>query len=179
MTEILTAPVIETERLVLRAYRRGDFDAYCAMMARPGVYRHLGPPLESRSQLWEKFLRGPGFWPVLGYGFWVAERRSDGAMIGNLGFGEFERGTEPPLPDLPEMGWVFDDAVHGQGYAGEALAAVLRWGDMALDTAGTCCIISPENRPSLRLADRHGFQAIGETVHHGDRVIILTRSQGG
>ena len=36
-------------------------------------------------------------------------------------------------------------------------------------------IIAPANAPSLKLADKLGFERIDETTYHGDTTIVLKR----
>lgn len=171
----MIAPRLETERLILRGFTQGDFAAYWATMRDPQTMHYLGGPIESRATAWEKFLRAPGFWALLGYGLWAVERKADGAVIGQIGYGDFKRDMSPPLPDLPEMAWLLDSKAHGQGYASEALAAVLAWGDVHL-SRDVQCIISPDNDASLRLAANHGFTEIRRSPYKDATVIVLGRS---
>jgi RimJ/RimL family protein N-acetyltransferase len=170
----MIAPRIETERLILREFRREDFDAFCAMMTDPEVTRHLGGTLD-RAAAWEKFVRSPGFWVLLGYGLWIVEEKESGRIAGNVGFGHFCRAIDPPLPDIPEGAWVLDKWAHGKGFASEALAAVLDWGDANLPNRGYCCIIAPENAPSIRLANRFGFAETRRAMFHGEETVVLER----
>ncbi|MEM1132667.1 MAG: GNAT family N-acetyltransferase [Pseudomonadota bacterium] len=178
------APRITTERLILRSFQRDDFDTFCATRAKPEVMQHIASKPFTRSQLWEKFLRGPGLWSLAGYGVWAIERREDGRLIGEVGFADYQRDLEPPLPGQgasaeeaiwPEASWLLDSDAHGKGYASEALAAALAWADTALQTP-IICIISPSNKASLRLAARHGFLVVGHRVHKGDPVIVFQRN---
>src|SRR5687768_17843040 len=84
------APVLETPRLRLRGFRASDLDPQWATMTDPEVVRHLGGPA-SREETWRKILGSPGLWALLGYGYWVAERREDGAYLGQIGFADFKR----------------------------------------------------------------------------------------
>ena len=45
------APVIETERLILRQHRQGDFEPYAAFYAHPTAPRYIGGP-RSRADAW-------------------------------------------------------------------------------------------------------------------------------
>lgn len=177
---IIAAPTIETERLILRAFKREDFDAIYAIGADAETTRYMGGAVEDRALAWEKFLRGTGFWAVLGYGLWVAERKSDGTVLGQIGYGDFMRNIDPPLADISEMAWVLGNAARdssgkGLGYGSEALSAVLAWGAAHLSAARVQCIISPENIPSLRLAKRHGFVEVRTGEYKGDRTMVLER----
>jgi RimJ/RimL family protein N-acetyltransferase len=175
MTKHLVAPTLETERLWLRGFHSSDFDSVYAWMRDPIVSRYLGGAIESRAVAWEKFLRGPAFWVLFGYGLWAAVRKSDGAMIGQIGFGEFAREITPPLPDIPEMAWIFASDSMGQGYGSEALAAVLAWGDAHLGGRFQC-IISPENEASMRLANKFGFVEVRRPDYKCEPIAILERA---
>ena len=173
----MDAPLITTDRLILRAQTLADFDAAYAAGQDERVHRYIGGPL-TRAQAWEKFLRGPGFWSLLGYGLWTIEEQASGAYVGQIGFGRFEREIDPPLPAIPEGAWVFGPDFHGKGYGGEALAAALRWADAQLNSK-LCCIIAPENEPSLRLAARHGFAETRRADYHGSATVVLERPAPG
>jgi len=171
-----TAPVIETDRLILREFRREDFDSFAAMLGNGAVTEYLGGTIEDRAQSWEKFLRGPGFWALLGYGLWTVEEKETGRIAGNVGFGAFERAIDPPLPDVPEAAWVLDAWAHGKGYGGEAVGAALDWADDQLDFDSQVCIISPGNAPSIGLAQKFGFQQVREAPFKGDPILIFERA---
>ncbi len=184
---MIEAPTLRTERLILRGYRREDFDAIYTIGADPEITRYIGGAIVSRSTAWEKFLRGPAMWPMLGYGMWIVERNSDRAVLGQIGFADFMRDMDPPLADVPEMAWVLGGGVLGgggaatslgQGYGSEALAAVLAWGDVNLQAAKFQCIIAPQNIPSLRLAARFGFAEIRRTEYKDGEVVVLERPSG-
>jgi RimJ/RimL family protein N-acetyltransferase len=174
MTQPIVAPLLETERLLLRPFHADDFDSVFDWMRDPVVSRYLGGAIESRSVAWEKFLRGPAFWVLFGYGLWAVERKKDGAVIGQIGFGEFVREITPPLPDIPEMAWIFAGEALGQGYGTEALAAVLAWGDAYLGGRFQC-IISPQNEASMRLAARFGFAEVRRPDFKGEPIAVLER----
>ncbi len=180
---MIEAPTLHTDRLILRGYQREDFEAIYTIGADADITRLMGGPIVSRSAAWEKFLRGPAMWPMLGYGMWIVERASDGAVLGQIGYADFMREMDPPLADVPEMAWVLGGggagASLGQGYGSEALAAVLAWGDAHLDAAKFQCIIAPENTPSLRLAARFGFMEIRRAALKDEQVVVFERALGG
>ncbi len=122
------APRIETERLILREFRAGDLDPYAATLADEEVMRHMGGKPMIREDSWRRLMSGVGMWAMLGMGPWAVERKSDGAMVGHCGFFQFHRDMEPPIVGEPEMGWIFDRSVHGQGIAHEACQAALALG---------------------------------------------------
>ena len=168
-------PVIETERLRLRAHRPDDFAACAAMWALPEVVRYIGGKPFSVEEVWSRVLRYAGHWQWMGFGFWALEEKSTGAFAGDLGFAEFKREIEPSIQGIPEIGWVLAPHAQGKGYATEAVRAVVAWGDEHFDRARTVCLIHPENLPSLRVAEKCGYKEFQRTTYKGQPTIILER----
>ena len=145
------------------------------MLGDPRVMHHLTGDGIAREDAWRRLLQGPGLWAMLGYGYWSVERRSDGRYIGQLGFADFKREMEPSLDGLPEMGWLFAAEVHGQGFALEGVTAALRWADEALKAREIVAIISPDNAPSIRLAERTGFARAEQTIYKSGATLVFRR----
>lgn len=171
----MDVPVIETERLILRAHRHDDFDALAAMWADPDVTRHIGGRPSTRDESWSRLLRYAGHWQLLGFGYWAAVLKGQDRLIGDVGLADWQREIDPPLHGMPEAGWVFAPAVHGRGLAGEAVTAVLAWADRHLPRRTTACIISPDNTASLRLAARCGYLEHARTTFKDSPVIQFRR----
>jgi RimJ/RimL family protein N-acetyltransferase len=115
--------LIETERLRLRSWRRGDakdFERYCNT---PKVMRWLGG-VQTRAQLLDDvnyFIRSER---RDGVTFWVIERFDDDAFLGFCGLIRIPKGECPVAGEL-EIGWRLRSDVWRQGYAFEAATAVL------------------------------------------------------
>ncbi|MEO5641043.1 MAG: GNAT family N-acetyltransferase [Sphingomicrobium sp.] len=174
-TPIISAPRLETERLVLRAFTRADLDAHAAKLADPDVVRHLGGQLFNREDSWRRLTMAVGQWPLLGYGYWAVEAKADGRMVGEVGFADFERGMTPDISGAPEMGWVFERVAHGQGIAAEAARAALAWIDQAYAPPEITAIISIENAKSMRLAERLGFVREPDAVYRDELIALFRR----
>ena len=169
------APRIETERLILRGFRADDLGSLAAIWRNEDVVRYIGGQPLTREDTWRRSLAACGQWPFTGFGYWIAELKSDGSVVGQLGFADFKREIEPRTEDEPELGYVFSPAVHGQGIAFEACSAVLAWGDSELDAASYPAIISPENEASIRLAERLGFIRQPDVIYRGERTALFRR----
>lgn len=169
----MTVPVLETERLRLRAHTRSDLDACAAMWGDPLVTRFIGGKPSTRDETWSRLLRYAGLWSMLGFGYWLAEDRVSGKLLGEFGFGQWERDITPKL-ELPEMGWALVPAAHGRGIATEGVKAALAWVDAHFKSEVTC-IISPQNTPSIRVAEKCGFREQTRTVFKGEPTIIFRR----
>jgi RimJ/RimL family protein N-acetyltransferase len=172
---VTAAPVIETARLRLRGFESRDLEPQAEAMADPAVVRHLGGTPFSREESWRRMLASPGLWVLLGYGYWVAERREDGAYLGQIGFADFKRDMVPAIEGLPEMGWIFAPRAQGQGYAAEAVLAALDWADEALKAPEIVAIIDPDNRPSIRLAEKAGFDRREDALYKGEPILLFRR----
>jgi RimJ/RimL family protein N-acetyltransferase len=171
----VVAPVIETERLVLRGHRAADLPAYAAMWGDPEVVRYIGGRPFTPEETWSRLLRGVGHWAVTGFGYWIVEEKASGRLAGETGLADFKREMTPSLGGAPEAGWVMAPWAHGRGYATEAVRAALAWGDEHLKPERTVCIIAPENTASIRVAKKCGFEEVSRTTYKGDAIVIFER----
>lgn len=170
------APIVETERVILRADRAQDFDDFAALWADPGITRYIGGKPFSRSESRTRFLRNAGLWPIFGYGYWAIEDKASGAYWGNVGFADFERGIDA-IRDIPEAGWVLAPEAHGKGLASEIVAAISAWADAHLPHAETACIIDPGNAASIRVAEKNGYVLEGLTDFAGGQTQVFKRAR--
>jgi RimJ/RimL family protein N-acetyltransferase len=152
-------------------------DALAAMWADPEVYRFIGGQPLSKEDTWRRALAACGQWPYTGWGYWIADLKSSGELIGQLGFADFKREMEPRIEGEPELGYVFSPAVHGQGIAFEACRAVLEWGDANLECDSYPAIISPDNAASIRLAGKLGFVRAPDAIYRGELITLFRRSR--
>jgi RimJ/RimL family protein N-acetyltransferase len=141
-------PRLETERLVLRGAVESDFEAFVPFYESE-VSRFYGGPCD-REQAWRKFAVYSGHWMLRGYGPFVLESKADGAVVGLCG---------PWFPDgwiEPEITWALVPDQHGRGFATEAARRSLEftYDELGWDTAAS--VISVDNAPSIRLAERLG-----------------------
>ncbi|MDB5039817.1 MAG: acetyltransferase, family [Candidatus Eremiobacteraeota bacterium] len=173
------APTIETARLTLRGHRADDLAASAAMWADPEITRYIGGKPPSEQDVWFKVLRYAGLWALMGFGYWAIEEKATGEYVGELGFADFMRDIEPSIRGVPELGWALVSRVHGKGYATEAVAAAVAWGDAHLTSSLTVCIISLGNVQSIRVAVKCGYEEKQRTVYHGEPTILFERQKNG
>jgi RimJ/RimL family protein N-acetyltransferase len=171
----MIAPVLETERLILRGVLLELFEQQYSFMSDPRVMAFIGGGKpRSRQESWQKYCQSAGMWSLLGYGYWAITDRTSGVMIGMGGLGRFERGIEE-LEGYPEAGWAFSAESWGKGIATEAMQAVFSWADAVLKVNEIRCIIDPENLPSIRVAEKCNFSPICEVENELGRSIVLRR----
>ncbi|MDP9422526.1 MAG: GNAT family N-acetyltransferase [Pseudomonadota bacterium] len=174
-----SAPRLETARLILRPFRKDDLDDFASTMADPEIVRHLAIEPLSREDSLRRIFLAAGQWPIIGMGMWAVELKANGRMIGHLGFFDMERDMEPSLVGQPEMGWIFDRSVHGQGLAYEACMAALEWAEQEFGPVAIPAIISTENMPSMKLAERLGFVREPDGLYKGEAIAIFRRVAKG
>ena len=175
MSQVSPAPVLVTERLLLRGHVVADFEAAAAMWADPAVTRHIGGRPSTDEESWARLLRYPGMWTLLGYGFWAIEEKASGRFAGEGGFADFKRELTPRI-ETPEQGWALAPWAHGKGYALEALHAMIAWGEAHFARTDFACIISPENQRSIRLAEKVGYRQIARTTYKEAPTILFQRA---
>ena len=138
-------PRIETERLILRAPRESDFDAFASFGASDRA-KWVGGPY-SRARSWGGFLAMFGHWALRGYGFWMLETRADAGIAGRVGFARHDGWDEP------ELGWHIFEGFEGRGIAFEAARAHAA---RHLGLNGVISYIAHANTRSRALAERLG-----------------------
>ncbi len=88
------------------------------------------------------------------------ERREDAALLGWIGLTHDAEDRSRAI-----LGYWLGEAFHGQGYAGEAAAAMVEAGwrrmDIALIEAGA----QPANAASIAILRRLGMRPVGERMH--------------
>ncbi len=172
--QVMNAPTILTERLVLSVHALEDFEDIVALWADQDVVRYVGGVTRDRQDTWFTHLRNRGLWDILGYGYWVVRERKTGVFVGEVGFADFKRGMQPDISGRPEAGWVIAPSGWGKGYASEAVKAAHDWLDETLPGRSTC-IIEPGNDASMRVADKIGYRDIGPSEYRGQTVIVFER----
>jgi RimJ/RimL family protein N-acetyltransferase len=171
----MKAPVLQTDRLILRPHGVQDFDHVAALWGDPQVVKYIGGTPISREQSWARLLRYMGHWQALGYGYWAVCDRSSGEFLGEVGFAKYCREITPLLPDVPEAGWVLAAKAHGRGLASEAVACIHHWADQTQGWGQTVAIFAPEHAASQHIAAKQGYQTFGEARYLDDPILIMSR----
>lgn len=141
-------PVLETERLVLRAPHAGDVEAWVAFDASPRS-RFVGGG-QGRQHAWRGLAGLIGHWVLRGFGPWAITERGVDDFLGIVGPWSPEGWPEP------EILWSLTEAAEGRGIAAEAARAARGHAFGALGWPTAVSYIHPENARSLALAARLG-----------------------
>lgn len=143
------APILETERLILRLPEAGDFEGFAEMFSDEETARYVGGHMP-RAAAWRRFLQMPGAWAIQGFAMFAVVEKASGDWIGNTG------PWQPEGWPGTEVGWSFRRCSWGKGYAHEAAVASIDWAFDHLGWTDVIHSIHPENRASQVLAQRLG-----------------------
>jgi RimJ/RimL family protein N-acetyltransferase len=154
--------VIETERLLLRAWQPSDEAPFAAINADPEVTRYLRGPMR-RDASDELLATIRGHWQQHGFGLYAVEVKDSGAFAGFVGLA-----VPSFLPEvLPavEVGWRLGREHWGNGYATEGARASLAQAFGPLELRQVISIIDPRNTASVRVAERLEMQRGRDRIH--------------
>ena len=153
MSCIVEATVLRTARLILRRWLPGDRPSFAAMNADPAVMDFPRPL--SRAESDAEMAGFVALWARNGYGWAAAERRSDGAFAGMVGFAPCN--IDAPVSPCVEIGWRLPRPMWGQGYAAEAAQAWIGHGFAALGLPEIVAFTDPGNARSLAVMRKIGM----------------------
>jgi RimJ/RimL family protein N-acetyltransferase len=165
--DALQIPTLVTERLRLRGFRGSDFEDYAALRTDPEVLRYLdcGPQPWDRSRSWRHLALLIGHWQLVGSGTWALEQRQTGAFLGIVGFA-----APHGWPGF-EIAWTLARRWWGNGYATEGARAALAHAFAVWRKDRVISLIHPENRASIRVAERIGERLQGRVQHLGREML--------
>jgi [ribosomal protein S5]-alanine N-acetyltransferase len=153
----LPTPTLHTARLLLRAFTQADADAIFALQSSAVVLRYWDSPPWSERARAERFIAGCKQMEQEGTGARLAiERAADGVFIGWCCLLEWN-----PDHRSASIGYCFDDAAWGQGFATEAAGALLQWAFVTLDLNRVQAETDTRNAASGRVLEKLGFAREG------------------
>lgn len=173
---------LESPRLVLRRMTRADLPFFTRIHGLPEVAQNLYPGGRPRTpEETAKWLQATlTSYERLALGYLAVLRKSDGALIGRCGmmdlaiestaperglrrgwFGRDEAPAGVALTFECELGYTFDPAVWGQGFATEAACCIRDYARDVLGLPYAVSAILPQNARSRRVAVRSGARPVG------------------
>lgn len=162
---------VRTDRLTLRPARPADADAVWQYRRLEPVARWIGELPADPGTFRAKFAAPGRLATTL-----VVER--DGNVIGDLMVKVEDAWAQAEVVDdargvHAELGWVFDPAQQGHGYATEAVRELLRLSFTAFGLRRITALCFADNEPSWRLMERVGLRReehnVRDTLHRSGR----------
>jgi ribosomal-protein-alanine N-acetyltransferase len=169
---------IESTRLVLRRIAAHDLPFFTRIHAIADVVRYTGhgrPRSAAETQAWLQSTLAS--YEELELGQLAVVRKADGVLLGRCGMSDLVIEAEPAPSTIPrawfgraqapaglpllyerELGYTFDVAYWGSGYATEAAQCVFAYARDSLGIKRVVSVIDGENVRSLRVAERCGLR---------------------
>lgn len=143
-------PTIETERLIMRAPKSGDFEPLSAFYGQErSKFVRDGEMTPDKS--WRSLAHVAGQWVLRGYGMFVLTLKGNDAPLGMAG------AFHPVANPERELAWSLWSAEHeGRGYITEAAIACRNYVYDIHKWTTAVSYIDPENAASIKVAERLG-----------------------
>jgi ribosomal-protein-alanine N-acetyltransferase len=192
MTLARTTDHIESARLVLRRIAADDLSFFTRIHAIADVVRYTGhgrPRSAEETQAWLQSTLAS--YDELELGQLAVVRKADDVLLGRCGMSDLVIEAEPASGTIPrawfgraqaparlpliyerELGYTFDVAHWGSGYATEAAQCVFAYAHDSLGLERVVSVIDGANARSLKIAERSRLRREGEIDVLG-RILIV------
>ncbi|WP_298816609.1 GNAT family N-acetyltransferase [uncultured Roseibium sp.] len=147
---------LETERLLLRAWRDDDLDPFAALCADPEVMRYF-PDVMSRERSELLISKCRDKHETDGFCMAPIEVKATGEFLGFVGLNRPTYAAPLPFEPCVEIGWRLKQSSWGYGYASEAAREWLRFGFETIGLDEIVAFTIPDNKPSQKVMERIGM----------------------
>ena len=163
--------MLETERLVLRAWRPEDAAEAFRIYGDPAVMRFIGTGATTGSveETATRLQRYIGHHEKFGFGLWATIEKSTGRLIGNTGLTSLDGGPEI------EVGYHLSQEAWGKGYATEVAGALLDYGFQTLGLQTILAVTHPDNVASQRVLEKVGMIRQGMGHYYGQDLVVFVK----
>ncbi|VVC75360.1 hypothetical protein AQUSIP_06500 [Aquicella siphonis] len=151
---------IKTDRLGMRLLQMSDLDLIAELNADPEVRKFFPDGVVNRKQTAERMREFISFYDSMGLPCFVIFDLETGEFIGRCGFGPIETGEI-------EVGYLIRRKFWNQGYASEALKALLDWAKGNIDADYIIAFTPTEHRASQRVMQKCGMKYYKVDIGHG------------
>lgn len=155
MTHANAEPLTSTGRLILRSFVPEDFEAYIAYHSLPAVHRFLYSDPPSPQAMRERFDAGLNMRLSEDGDFLrcAVVRREDGVVVGQV---SLQLANKAALQ--AEVGYIFNPAYAGKGYATEATGAIITLGFEKFGFHRIFARLDAKNAGSIGVVERLGLR---------------------
>src|SRR5664279_3107474 len=156
----ITAPVLETERLVLRPHRIDDASRWYEIQSSPDVYTYTSWPKRTEAQS-RIHLKHRMKHVVLKQAddFMALAIEHEGELIGDV---SLHLRSVAPSSRAAEISWILHPDHYGRGFAAEAAAAMMNFAFDRVNVQWLVAVVDSKNPASIKLAKRLGFRQISQ-----------------
>mgnify|MGYP001798274204 CR=1 FL=1 len=153
---------METRRLILEVLQDDRFDDLANLLANEKVHKFFPKTLdrEESKEFLEKVQRRQ---QEDGVSFWAVIRKEDMRFLGICGLLKQLIDGQTEI----EVGYRLDDAFWGNGYGTEAAKGCIEYARETMGLRSVISLILPQNKPSIRVAEKNGLKLEKESLFHG------------
>ena len=161
--------ILETNRLIIREYTPGDFDALYEILSDAQTMKYYPKPYDENGvRRWINWCIDS--YRQYGFGLWALELKETGVFIGDCGISMQNIDGEI----LPEIGYHVNKNYWRQGYAKEACAAVKDWFFKNKEHDSVYSYMNQENVASYATAAANGMKRI-KAYEDGEEALFVYR----
>jgi RimJ/RimL family protein N-acetyltransferase len=147
---------VTTDRLELRRFRSEDLDDLAVVFGKAEVWKFPYGRGFTREETAAFLKTQLAKWDSCGFGCWLAVERDRDRVIGYVGLSVPD--FLPEILPAVEVGWLFDPAAWGAGYATEGARAALAEAFTTLGLNEVCSVPQRGNAASSRVWERIGMR---------------------
>ncbi|MEM9719162.1 MAG: GNAT family N-acetyltransferase [Bacteroidota bacterium] len=154
--------ILETRRLILEELQNDRLDDLANLLANEKVHKFFPKTLdrEESKEFLEKVQRRQ---QEDGVSFWAVIRKEDMRFLGICGLLKQLIDGQTEI----EVGYRLDDAFWGNGYGTEAAKGCIEYARETMGLRSVISLILPQNKPSIRVAEKNGLKLEKESLFHG------------
>ncbi len=153
---------LETDRLIIRNWKKSDIHPFIEMNRNSEVMRYF-PSVLTEDETLRLLARIKDHIHEWGYGINALELKSEGQFIGFTGLSH--PGFESHFTPCVEIGWRLDAQYWNKELATEAAAAVRNYAFAELNLDRIYSFTSVLNTPSVRVMEKIGMSPNGRFLH--------------
>jgi [ribosomal protein S5]-alanine N-acetyltransferase len=155
--------IAETKRLILRQFHIFDGEAMDRVFGDPEVMRY-GSGVQAQTWVRNWLRNSMDDYQKFGFGPWAVVEKTGSTAIGYAGLFHF-----PNIDGRPEVevGYRLARSYWGQGFATEAVVAILAYAFHVLCLPRLVALIDPHNTASIRVAKKVGMHYEKEVMLEG------------
>lgn len=158
--------ILKTERLIIRRFLPEDWKDLYEYLSKEEVVKF--EPYEVFS---EEASKAEAIQRSKQDIFWAVCLKENNKLIGNIYFNQ----QEPNEINTWELGYVFNSAYWGKGYASESCSRILKYGFEQLNVYRVVAMCNPENTASWKLMERLNMRREGQLKKN----IFFKRDEAG
>jgi [ribosomal protein S5]-alanine N-acetyltransferase len=153
--------ILETERLKLEKIGEDHFGNLYKLLSNEKVHKYFPKALDEieSNEFYEKILSR---YKTDGYCFWAVIRKNDNEFLGICGI--LNQKIDGQVES--EIGYRLLETFWCNGYGTEAAKGCIDYAEDKLSEKSVISLIRSVNIPSIRVAEKNGFQFEKETIFH-------------